>query len=131
MELLKLLAAGQKTLAVRQNDVVYDLSSMTADIDGAFLASGGMSRAREALAGGSLAELTGVDALRVGAPIARPLAVLCIGQNYAAHATESGNEPPSVPILFFKHPNTVVGYCMTCGFRPVRRRSTGRSSAPW
>jgi 2-keto-4-pentenoate hydratase/2-oxohepta-3-ene-1,7-dioic acid hydratase in catechol pathway len=35
--------------------------------------------------------------------------VLCIGQNYAAHAAESGSPPPQVPILFFKHPNTVVG----------------------
>jgi 2,4-diketo-3-deoxy-L-fuconate hydrolase len=35
--------------------------------------------------------------------------VLCIGQNYAAHAAESGDAPPSVSILFFKHPNRVVG----------------------
>lgn len=109
MELLRLGPPGRETPAVRQDDVVYDLSSVTADIDGAFLASGGISRAREAVAEGSMAELTGADALRVGAPVARPSAVLCIGQNYAAHAAESGNEPPSVPILFFKHPNTVVG----------------------
>jgi 2,4-diketo-3-deoxy-L-fuconate hydrolase len=37
------------------------------------------------------------------------MAVLCIGQNYAAHAAESGDAPPSVPILFYKHPNTVIG----------------------
>jgi 2-keto-4-pentenoate hydratase/2-oxohepta-3-ene-1,7-dioic acid hydratase in catechol pathway len=35
--------------------------------------------------------------------------VVCIGQNYAAHARESGAEPPSQPVVFFKHPNTVVG----------------------
>jgi len=29
--------------------------------------------------------------------------------NYAAHAAESGSQPPSVPILFLKTPNTVVG----------------------
>jgi len=39
----------------------------------------------------------------------RPGAVLCIGQNYAAHAAESGVEPPTTPILFYKAPNTVVG----------------------
>ena len=49
------------------------------------------------------------DGLRVGAPVARPGAVLCIGQNYAAHAAETGDLPASVPVLFFKHPNTVVG----------------------
>ena len=37
------------------------------------------------------------------------MAGLRIGQNYAAHAAESGSEPPTVPILFYKHPNTVVG----------------------
>jgi 2-keto-4-pentenoate hydratase/2-oxohepta-3-ene-1,7-dioic acid hydratase in catechol pathway len=48
---------------------------------------------------------------RIGAPVARPGAVICIGQNYAAHAAESGSEPPTVPIIFFKTPNTVVGPC--------------------
>jgi 2-keto-4-pentenoate hydratase/2-oxohepta-3-ene-1,7-dioic acid hydratase in catechol pathway len=47
--------------------------------------------------------------LRVGAPVARPGAMICIGQNYAAHAAESGAAPPTTPIVFFKHPNTVVG----------------------
>ena len=45
----------------------------------------------------------------MGAPIARPEAVICIGQNYAAHAAESGADAPTTPIVFFKHPNTVVG----------------------
>lgn len=27
----------------------------------------------------------------------------------AAHAAESGVEPPSTPVIFFKHPNTVIG----------------------
>ena len=47
--------------------------------------------------------------LRVGAPIARPAAIICIGQNYAAHAAESGAPPPESPIVFFKHPSSMVG----------------------
>jgi 2-keto-4-pentenoate hydratase/2-oxohepta-3-ene-1,7-dioic acid hydratase in catechol pathway len=35
--------------------------------------------------------------------------VVCIGQNYAAHAAESGSAPPARPIIFFKTPNTVAG----------------------
>lgn len=85
-----------------------DLRPVTADIDGGFLADG-IDRARAAVAGGRLEPLAGAADMRVGAPIARPTAVLCIGQNYAAHAAESGSPPPQVPILFFKHPNTVVG----------------------
>lgn len=89
--------------------MLYDLGPLTADIDGRFLADGGISRVREALRAGSLAEFPEGEQLRVGAPVARPSAVVCIGQNYAAHAAESGSEPPTAPIIFFKHPNTVVG----------------------
>ena len=109
MQLLRLGPVGQERPYVRAADgTVHDLSSVTAEIDGAFLASDGIARTRAALQAGSL-PAADVDGLRVGAPIARPGAVVCIGQNYAAHAAESGAEPPAYPIVFFKHPNTVVG----------------------
>lgn len=90
-------------------DTAHDLRSLTADIDGAFLAGGGIDRARAALDAGTLPGLDGADELRIGAPIARPSAVVCIGMNYAAHAAESGSAPPEIPIMFLKTPNTVVG----------------------
>jgi 2,4-didehydro-3-deoxy-L-rhamnonate hydrolase len=46
---------------------------------------------------------------RVGAPIARPHQILCVGLNYADHAAESGQPVPDEPILFTKSPNTLVG----------------------
>jgi 2-keto-4-pentenoate hydratase/2-oxohepta-3-ene-1,7-dioic acid hydratase in catechol pathway len=109
VELLRLGAVGEERPYVRAADgTVHDLSSITTDIDGAFLASDGIARARAALEAGQLPAVD-VEGLRIGAPIARPTAVVCIGQNYAAHAAESGAEPPKQPIVFFKHPNTVVG----------------------
>ena len=109
MELLRLGAVGEERPFVRDADgTVYDLSSVTAEIDGAFLSSDGIARTRAALATGSLPAAS-VDGLRIGAPIAKPAAVVCIGLNYAAHAAESGVEPPAHPVVFFKHPNTVVG----------------------
>jgi 2-keto-4-pentenoate hydratase/2-oxohepta-3-ene-1,7-dioic acid hydratase in catechol pathway len=78
------------------------------DINGAFFATGGIDRVRDALAAGNI-EPIDIAGLRVGAPVARPGAVICIGQNYAAHAAESGAQPPTEPVIFFKHPNTVVG----------------------
>ena len=109
MELLRLGAVGEERPYVRAADgTVHDLSSITADIDGAFLAADGVARARAALEAGDL-PVADVEGLRIGAPIARPGAVVCIGMNYAAHAAESGSEPPEQPIVFFKHPNTVVG----------------------
>src|SRR6476619_2838959 len=80
----------------------FDLRSVTADIDAAFLAAGGVAD----VTGLSEVDISGV---RLGAPIARPGVVLCIGQNYAAHAAESGATPPDRPIIFYKAPNTVVG----------------------
>ncbi|NDZ82082.1 fumarylacetoacetate hydrolase family protein [Streptomyces sp. SID10853] len=109
MQLMRLGDPGSERPAVREAGVLYDLGPLTDDIDGPFLAGGGIGRVREALRAGSLTELPGAGLLRVGAPVARPAAVLCIGQNYAAHAAESGSEPPTAPIIFFKHPNTVVG----------------------
>jgi 2,4-diketo-3-deoxy-L-fuconate hydrolase len=103
---------AERPAVIDEHGVVHDLSGLTADIDGAFLAAGGLDAAARALAAG---ELPVVDdpgdgsALRIGAPIARPTAVICIGQNYAAHAAESGSAPPTKTIIFFKHPNTVVG----------------------
>jgi 2-keto-4-pentenoate hydratase/2-oxohepta-3-ene-1,7-dioic acid hydratase in catechol pathway len=44
------------------------------------------------------------------APIPRPRKdVFCLGQNYAAHAAESGSAPPTAPIYFTKPPTTVIG----------------------
>ena len=105
---LRLGPVGNEIPAVDTGDgVIRDLRSITADIDGAFLESDGLRRARAVAS--DLPVLEGAADLRVGPPVARPGAVLCIGQNYAAHAAESGNAAPTVPILFFKHPNTVVG----------------------
>jgi len=109
MQLMRLGPDRAERPAVRNDDgATFDLTSVTDEIDGAFLAADGIARTRDALRGGSLPTLD-PDGLRVGAPVARPGAVLCIGQNYAAHAAETGDPAPSMPVLFFKHPNTVVG----------------------
>lgn len=108
MELLRLGSPGQERPFVRHGDTVYDLASLTPDIDGTFLGADGIARVRAALDRGEL-PAADVEGLRIGAPVARPTAVVCIGQNYAAHAAESGAEPPAHPVIFFKHPNTVVG----------------------
>lgn len=86
----------------------WDLTSITGDIDAAFLSGDGIERARAAAAAGELRPID-VDGARIGAPVARPGALICIGVNYAAHAAESGNAPPAEPVMFYKAPNTLVG----------------------
>jgi len=109
MRFARLGPVGQETPVAQVDGTYYDVSSITPDIDGAFLSSGGPDAVRAALESGRLPEVADAGTLRVGAPIARPSAVICIGMNYAAHAAESGSAPPEIPIMFLKTPNTVVG----------------------
>jgi 2-keto-4-pentenoate hydratase/2-oxohepta-3-ene-1,7-dioic acid hydratase in catechol pathway len=51
--------------------------------------------------------------------------------NYAAHAAESGAEPPSVPIVFHKAPNTVVGPNDDVVVPRNSTKTDGKSSWAW
>src|SRR3954464_1394250 len=35
--------------------------------------------------------------------------IICVGRNYAEHAAELGDDPPTVPLLFGKFENTLIG----------------------
>ncbi|MDQ2845502.1 MAG: fumarylacetoacetate hydrolase family protein [Actinomycetota bacterium] len=106
MQLQRIGKEGHERPVAVVDGVAHDVSLLTPDIDGGFLAAGGIGKVRTALDRLPIVEIAGQ---RVGAPVARPHAVWCIGMNYAAHAAESGAKPPTVPVLFFKTPNTVVG----------------------
>ncbi len=43
------------------------------------------------------------------APIPRPPRIIALGLNYAAHARETGKEPPKQPIFFVKASTAVIG----------------------
>ena len=90
----------------------YDLRSVTNDIDPEFFELGGFDLVERAIRDRAVAEYRepfGPRSPRIGAPLSRPTALICIGMNYAEHAVESGSAPPSELVLFFKHPNTIVG----------------------
>ncbi|MEU3274258.1 fumarylacetoacetate hydrolase family protein [Saccharomonospora sp. NPDC006951] len=108
MRFLRIGDPGEERPVVFDDGQYYDLSGMTGDIDAAFLGWDGLRLAAKAIEAGELPTVD-IEGKRVGSPIARPGAVLCIGLNYAAHAAESEVDPPSEPVLFHKSPNTVVG----------------------
>ena len=110
MKLLRVGAPGREHPAVLSDDGrMLDISELTADVDGAFLAGDGVRRVRAALEAGTLPELPATEGLRIGAPVARPGKVVCIGLNYRDHAEETGAQIPPRPVVFMKAPYTVVG----------------------
>jgi 2-keto-4-pentenoate hydratase/2-oxohepta-3-ene-1,7-dioic acid hydratase in catechol pathway len=110
MKLLRVGEPGREVPAVlSEDDRILDLSGLTGDIDAAFLGGDGIDRARAALAAGALPELAGAGGLRIGAPVARPGKVVCIGLNYRDHARETGAQEPARPVVFLKASYTVVG----------------------
>lgn len=111
MRLARLGPVGAEIPTVVVDGIHLDLRPLLqgADLDAAFFGGGGLDRVAEAVAAGTLRELPGAADLRVGAPLARPGKVVCIGLNYRDHAAETGAEIPAEPVVFLKDPGTVVG----------------------
>ncbi len=112
MKLLRIGPVGMEKPGAAVGDSHYiDLSDLLNDFDEAFFREGGIERIRpiveERQASVSLALPIGDQ--RIGAPIARPHQILCIGLNYRDHAAETGQAVPEEPILFTKSPNTLIG----------------------
>jgi 2,4-diketo-3-deoxy-L-fuconate hydrolase len=111
VHLMRIGAPGAEKPVARLGDSTYvDLSDVVADFDEAFFADGGIDRiapvVAERAARGNVSAFAGE---RIGAPIARPHQILCIGLNYRDHAAETGMAVPDEPILFTKSPNTLIG----------------------
>ncbi|MEV8213972.1 fumarylacetoacetate hydrolase family protein [Leifsonia sp. NPDC077715] len=100
-------AAGSEIPVLWDDGRWFDLRTITDDIDGAFLASG-IDIAREHFSRDDLPEIQPLGG-RIGAPLARPGKIICIGVNYADHAVESGMATPDEPVVFMKDPGTIVG----------------------
>jgi 2-keto-4-pentenoate hydratase/2-oxohepta-3-ene-1,7-dioic acid hydratase in catechol pathway len=63
----------------------------------------------DAVAAAPRGEAVPLDAVRLHAPIPRPPKVICIGLNYRDHAIESGMAIPTIPVVFSKFSNCVIG----------------------
>lgn len=111
MQLMRIGQAGHEKPAVRISDDSYiDVSDVVADFDERFFAGGGLPALRQVVAERqSAGQVTAADGQRIGAPIARPHQILCIGLNYSDHAAETGQAVPEEPIVFTKSPNTLIG----------------------
>jgi 2,4-didehydro-3-deoxy-L-rhamnonate hydrolase len=111
MQLLRLGPPGEERPHVKVGDDAYvDVTDVAGDFDAGFFAGGGPASLADVVAQRTAdGAAAGLDGRRIGAPIARPHQLLCIGLNYRDHAVESGMPIPDEPIVFNKAPNTLVG----------------------
>jgi 2-keto-4-pentenoate hydratase/2-oxohepta-3-ene-1,7-dioic acid hydratase in catechol pathway len=109
MKLIRFGEAGKEKPGVIINEKRYDVSSFVKEYDEAFFGDDGISKLKEYI-NQNHDHLTPVsDDVRLGAPMARPSKLICIGLNYIDHANETGATPPAEPILFFKSTTAVCG----------------------
>ncbi len=107
MRIARHLLDGQPALAIVTDDGLATLQTAHTDLTSLLDAcDGNVVAAVEAMATGAV---TPLDEAYLLSPVGRPPAVLAVGLNYRAHAAEGGREPPSVPIIFNKHHNCIVG----------------------
>lgn len=109
MQLIRFGEAGNEKIGVKVGEKNYDVSAFGGDYNEQFFAENGLSKLAQFVQDneGQLAEVP-ADA-RIGAPIARPSKIVCIGLNYKDHAEETGAAIPAEPIIFMKSTTSLVG----------------------
>lgn len=107
MKLLRYGDKGRERPGMLDRDgKVRDISSITPDIDGAFLA-GEKFAALKKTDPSSLPLVK--EPGRIAEPVARVGKFICVGLNYADHAKESGAQVPPEPVLFMKAVSAISG----------------------
>jgi 2-keto-4-pentenoate hydratase/2-oxohepta-3-ene-1,7-dioic acid hydratase in catechol pathway len=110
MKLIRFGALGKEKPGVQlQEGTRLDVSQFIQDYDEAFFGTGGIEKLKVWLEKNKDHCPKVSDTVRLGAPMARPSKIICVGLNYAKHAEESGMEPPKEPVLFFKASSAIVG----------------------
>ncbi len=109
MKLIRHGNLGKEKIGVQIDAKNYDLSSFGEDYNEQFFENNGIERLTNYINENKdqLKEIAADS--RIGAPIARPSKIVCIGLNYLDHANETGAAIPKEPIIFFKSTTSVVG----------------------
>jgi 2,4-diketo-3-deoxy-L-fuconate hydrolase len=109
MKLIRWGAAGKEKTGVIIDEIWYDTSAFGGDYNEDFFENNGLERLEEFVKANQ-GKLIPVDPTeRLGAPIARPSKIVCIGLNYVDHARETNAAIPAEPIIFMKSTTSLVG----------------------
>lgn len=107
MKLIRFGEPGSEKPGLIIDDKYYDVSSLVNDYNEEFFGGDGLEKLSEAI---KTVKLPEVDKnVRLGAALARPSKIICVGLNYKDHAAETNAPIPTEPILFFKATSAIVG----------------------
>ncbi|WP_316829921.1 fumarylacetoacetate hydrolase family protein [Pedobacter aquatilis] len=107
MKLIRFGEAGAEKPGVIIDDKYYDVSSLVTDYNEAFFAGDAIEKLAADIKNTTLPEVN--KSVRLGAALARPSKIICVGLNYKDHAAETNAPIPAEPILFFKATSAIVG----------------------
>jgi 2-keto-4-pentenoate hydratase/2-oxohepta-3-ene-1,7-dioic acid hydratase in catechol pathway len=107
MKLVRYGEIGKEKPGVIIGDDIFDVSAHFTDYDEDFFSADALEELKKKVDGGSLEKVE--TPVRLGAPLARPSKMICVGLNYKDHAAETNAPIPKEPILFFKATSAIVG----------------------
>ncbi|HUH33384.1 MAG TPA: fumarylacetoacetate hydrolase family protein [Daejeonella sp.] len=109
MKLIRFGEAGKEKPGIHIEGINYDLSAFVADFDEAFFSGSALKELQDEI-GKHQDKLPVIAAgTRLGSPIARPSKIVCIGLNYADHASETNAAIPAEPVIFMKSTTSLCG----------------------
>jgi 2,4-diketo-3-deoxy-L-fuconate hydrolase len=109
MKLIRFGAEGEEKPGVHIANENYDVSAFITDYNENFFGGDGLTRLSKVVADQNGRLPTIPAGSRIGAPVARPSKIVCIGLNYADHAKETGAALPPEPVIFMKSSTALVG----------------------
>ena len=110
MKLIRFGAIGnEKPGLYIDKETILDLSGFGEDYNEEFFNNDGLNRLQNWVEQNNKSLKTINPDIRLGPPVCRPSKIICIGLNFSDHAKESGLEPPTEPVIFFKSTTSICG----------------------
>ncbi|MNK17921.1 Ureidoglycolate lyase [compost metagenome] len=107
MKLVRYGEPGEEKPGVLIGEDIFDVSAHVSDYNEDFFGANALEELKKKVEGGWLEKVE--KPVRLGAPLARPSKIICVGLNYKDHAAETNAPIPAEPILFFKATSAIVG----------------------
>jgi 2,4-diketo-3-deoxy-L-fuconate hydrolase len=108
MKLIRFGEPGKEKPGIFKDGKRWDVSAIVSDYNETFFENDGLKKLEEAIKEGTIFPEVNA-AVRLGAAIARPSKIICIGLNYVDHCIETNAPIPAEPIIFFKSTTALCG----------------------